>query len=101
MTTQALDAGFFNASGFPTATFTAQITAEGDGYLADGTLTIKDITMQVALPFTLDLDGNAARMVGQLAIDRRSFEVGQSMSDETNLAFAVDVDISLSAARGQ
>jgi len=55
----------------------------------------------IALPFTLDLDGDAARMAAQLTIDRRSFDVGQSMSDETNLAFAVDVTINLSATRGQ
>ena len=101
VTSQALDADFFNAAGFPTAMFTAQITADGDAYLADGTLTIKGIAVPIALPFTLVLDGDAARMAAQVTIDRRSFDVGQSMSDETNLAFAVDVTINLSATRGQ
>ena len=101
VTGQALGADFFNTTGFPTATFAAQITAEGDAYLADGMLTIKDITMPVSLPFTLVVDGNVAQMAGQVTIDRRTFAVGQSMGDETNLAFAVDIAINLSATRGQ
>ena len=101
VTGQALGADFFNATGFPTATFAAQITAEGDAYLADGMLTIKDIAMPVSLPFTLVVDGDVAQMAGQVTIDRRTFAVGQSMGDETNLAFAVDIAINLSATRGE
>ena len=101
VTSQALGADFFNTAGFPTATFAAQITADGDAYLADGTLTIKDIAMPVSLPFTLTLDGDVAQMVGQVTVDRRTFSVGQSMGDETNLAFAVDIAISLTATRGE
>ena len=101
VTGQALGADFFHATGFPTATFAAQITAEGDAYLADGMLTIKDISMPVSLPFTLVVDGDVAQMAGQVTIDRRTFAVGQSMGDETNLAFAVDIAINLSATRGE
>ena len=101
VTSQALGADFFNATGFPTATFTAQITADGDAYLADGTLTIKDISMPVSLPFTLTLDSDVAQMAGQVTIDRRTFAVGDSMGDETNLAFAVDIAINLTATRGE
>ncbi len=101
VTSQALEADFFNAAGFPTATFSAQITAVGDAYLADGTLTIKGIAMPIALPFSLVLDGDVAQMSGQITIDRRSFAVGQTMGDETNLAFAVDVAISLTATRAE
>jgi polyisoprenoid-binding protein YceI len=99
VTGDALGTDFFNAEAFPTAVFTADIVAEGDSYIAEGTLTIKDITAPVTLPFTLVLDGDSADMVGSLVIDRQTFEIGKSMSDESNLAFAVTVNIALSATR--
>ncbi len=100
VTNQAMGADFFNAETFPTATFQADITAAETGYVADGTLTIKDNTIPVALPFTLDIADDTATMTGQLALDRRDFGIGQSMNDETNLGFPVIVDINLTATRG-
>ena len=97
VTSQALGADFFDATAFPTATFTADIIEDGDGYLADGTLVIKDIAAPLTLPFTLVIDGDTAEMTGSVIIDRQTFQIGQSMGDETNLAFAVAVDISLTA----
>lgn len=46
---------FFNAAKYPTITFHSEkITAEGDNhFVAHGTLTIKDVTKEVALPFEL------------------------------------------------
>lgn len=99
VTGQALDADFFNATTFPTAVFTGDIRADGDNYVADGTLTIKDVSAPLSLPFTLVLDGDTATMNGSVVIDRRTFAIGQSMSDETNLAFPVQVDIALTATR--
>ena len=100
VTNDALGADFFNANAFPTAVFAAVIEAEDAGaYVADGTLTIKDVTAPLTLPFALLLDGDTAQMQGSVVIDRRSFNIGQSMSDESNLAFAVAVDIALTATR--
>ncbi len=99
VTNQAMGADFFNAETFPTATFQADITAAETDYVADGTLTIKDNTIPVALPFTLDIADDTATMTGQLALDRRDFGIGQSMNDETNLGFPVIVDINLTATR--
>jgi polyisoprenoid-binding protein YceI len=79
--------------------FKADIVAEGDAYVANGTLTIKDISLPLSLPFTLTIDGDVATMFGTASIDRRDFKIGDNMSDESNLAFAVAVDISLSATR--
>ncbi len=100
VTNQAMGADFFNAETFPTATFQADITAAETDYVANGTLTIKDNTIPVALPFTLDIADDTATMTGQLALDRRDFGIGQSMNDETNLGFPVIVDINLTATRG-
>ena len=101
VTGQALGADFFDAATFPTATFTADITADGDAYIAAGTLTIKGTSVPVTLPFDLVLDGDTAQMSGQTNLDRLAFGVGQSMADETNLGFGVDVAITLTATRGQ
>ncbi|SFR41721.1 Cytochrome b561 [Yoonia tamlensis] len=96
---QAMGADFFDAAAFPTAAFTADITADGPDYLATGSLQIKDITLPVVLPFALDLDGDTAEMSGTLALDRRDFAIGQSVADESNLAFAVAVTVNLRATR--
>ena len=99
VTDQAMGTDFFNAEVFPTATFTASIVADGDDYLADGTLTIKGNEVPVKLPFVLTIDGDTAEMAGAVSLDRRDFEIGQSMNDETNLSFAVTVNVSLTATR--
>ena len=99
VTSQAMGADFFNAEAFPTTTFTANIRGADGSYTADGTLMIKEATVPVALPFTLDITGDTAQMSGNLTLDRRDFGIGQSMSDESNLAFAVDVAINLTATR--
>ncbi len=100
VTGDALGTNFFNAEAFPTAVFNADIVTEGPNYVAKGTLTIKDSTMPLSLPFTLTLDGNNAVMAGTINIDRRDFQIGDNMSDESNLSFAVAVDINLTATRG-
>jgi len=99
VTNDALGTDFFNASTFPTAVFAADIVANGDAFLAEGALTIKGITAPITLPFTLTLDGDTAQMASSVVIDRQTFQIGQSMSDESNLAFAVTVDIALTATR--
>ena len=96
---QAMGADFFDVENFSTATFAADITADGTTYLATGTLTIKGFTVPVTLPFVLQRDGDTAKMAGSLALDRRDFAIGQSMADETNLGFGVTVTINLTATR--
>ena len=68
----------FYVAEYPTAQFTANgFAAEGDDvYGTIGTLTIRDVTQQVTLPFTLSIDGHRAHAVGELVIDRMDFGVG-------------------------
>jgi cytochrome b561/polyisoprenoid-binding protein YceI len=99
VTDQAKGPDFFNPADFPTATFTADITVEEDQYAADGTLTIKDQTVPVTLPFDLDVDGLTATMSGTTPLDRRNFNVGSSVTDAGTLAFEVRIDINLTATR--
>lgn len=99
VTDQALGADFFNAESFPTAVFQADINLTDAGYVADGTLTIKDQSIPISLPFDLTLDGDTARMSGSTTLDRRAFGIGQSVTDAATLAFEVAVDIALVATR--
>ena len=99
VTDQAMGPDFFDATAFPTATFTGPILAEGDDYRVDGTLTLKGITAPVALPFTLSIDGDTATMSGQTQVNRQTFGIGDSMADESNLGFPVVIDVTLTATR--
>ena len=99
VTDQAMGADFFNAESFPTAVFQADINLTDAGYVADGTLTIKDQSIPISLPFDLTLDGDTARMSGSTTLDRRAFGIGQSVTDAATLAFEVAVNIALVATR--
>lgn len=99
VTDQAMGADFFNAENFPTAVFQADINLTDTGYVADGTLTIKDQSAPISLPFDLTLDGDTAQMNGSTTLDRRNFGIGQSVTDAATLAFDVAITITLVATR--
>ncbi|MFW2587591.1 cytochrome b/b6 domain-containing protein [Sagittula sp. SSi028] len=99
VTNQALGADFLSAEDHPTATFTAPIVRTEDGYIAEGTLALKDHEVPVTLPFTLTLEGDVAQMEGQAVLDRRNFSIGDSMTDPAQLGFEVIIDVALTAER--
>lgn len=101
VTDQAMGADFFDATNHPTATFTAQIKPGQDGYIAEGTLKIKDTEMPLVLPFSLNVNEDRAEMDGSLTLNRMDFGVGANMQDESSLALAVDVVVKLTATRGE
>lgn len=101
VTTQALGADFFDAEAFPTAAFSAALERSADGYVAVGTLTVKDQSMPVTLPFDLSVADGVASMSGTTAVDRRDFAVGTSQSDEASLGFGVDISVNLTARDGE
>ena len=100
VTDQAMGPDFFNTAEHPTAVFEADLFAEQDEvYLARGTLTIKGQSVPLDLPFSLDIQDATAQMSAQITLNRLDFGVGASMADESSLAFAVVVDITLTAQR--
>ena len=100
VTSQAVGDEFLAASDFPTATFAADILpGEDGGYVADGTLELRGATVPVTLPFTLTLDGDSAVMEGVVPVDRRDFGIGDAYADETNVGFAVEIAVGLTAVR--
>lgn len=74
---------FFAIEQFPESTWTSTaIRANGDGYEADGELTLRDITAPQPILFTLSPDGDDLvaegrfTMGGSTEIDRSRFDVG-------------------------
>lgn len=98
---QAMGADFFDSAQYPTALFKADLFKTETGYEARGPLTIRDKSLDVVLPFTLDLQGDTATVSGELELNRMDFDVGTSQPTEASLGFAVTVSVELTATRGE
>ena len=95
---------FFSAANFPKATYVARsFTAAGPNrYSASGVLTLRGVTRPLTLPFSLVITGPAARMSGQVAINRLAFGVGQNeWKATTTLPATVQLTIALNARRAK
>ncbi|MFO7759618.1 MAG: cytochrome b/b6 domain-containing protein [Roseovarius sp.] len=102
VTSQAMDADYFNEDDHPTARFAADLMAgdaEGAGKIAKGTLTIRDQSVPVEMPFEVAIEGDTATASGGLTVDRRNFDIGQGVDDEGALAYSVDISFELTATR--
>lgn len=101
VTAQAMGPDFFDAAQFQTAIFKADLITGVDGFLAEGTLSIKEKTVPISMPFRLSTTGDDANVTAQITLDRRNFGIGENMPDESSLAFAVDISVNLTAVRTQ
>jgi polyisoprenoid-binding protein YceI len=54
-------------------------------------------TVPVTLEFTLETDGQTAKMQGTATLDRRDFGMGKGYTDESTVGFGVDVTVNLIA----
>ncbi|NNF72934.1 MAG: cytochrome [Rhodobacteraceae bacterium] len=99
VTAQALGPDFLDAALYPTAEYSAEILRANGAYAASGTLTVKGKSAPATLPFTVEIDGDIATLLGETVLDRRSFGIGDGYADESTLAFPVTVRISLTARR--
>ncbi len=93
---------WFDAKSHPAARFvSSEIAAAGEGaYEAKGQLTIRDVTRDVVLPFTLEIDGDNAHAEGALQIIRSDYQVGQGeFADGRWVALEVGVDVVIDATR--
>lgn len=74
--------------------------ADGNKYIAIGNLTIRGVTMPVSMPFTLDIQGNTAKIQGEVALNRLDFRIGTGQwEDEKTVGHSVRVLIDLTAVR--
>lgn len=91
---------WFATAMFPTATFrSSAIRAEGSGYVADGTLTIRDKTLPASLPFEVTIEGDVARMKGELTIDRRAYGLGVGGWQDSHVDAGVKVEVAVTAKK--
>jgi polyisoprenoid-binding protein YceI len=94
------DVGHFAQAHFEAASFQPK---GGDAYEAVGTLSIRGVKKDVVLPFTLDIQGDAATAKGQLKIVRTDFGVGQGpwkSGDTVGLDVTITVDLIAHPAPG-
>lgn len=91
---------WFNVKSFPKAVFQSDdFTKTGpNSYEAQGTLTMKDKSQPLTLPFTLDIAGAKAEMAGSVTLDRTLWEVGTgAWATDEWVSTDVTVDIKISA----
>ncbi len=93
---------FLDVARLPEARFTSESVTRGsgDGYQARGKLTIREVTRDVTLPFTLRIEGGQANARGTLGIKRLDYGVGRNEWAATNyVANEVAIDITVVASR--
>ncbi|MEL6258584.1 MAG: YceI family protein, partial [Pseudomonadota bacterium] len=93
---------WLNTAAFPTADVEIlDVSNMGDGrYASTARLTLKDVTVDTAFPFTLEIDGETARMTGQAVFQRTPLDLGQSSDPNADwVSEDVTVDVIVEATR--
>jgi cytochrome b561/polyisoprenoid-binding protein YceI len=99
---QATSSDGFASDAHPDAVFVSEAFAEdpGGGYLAQGALTLRGITVPLTLAFTFEEADGVARVSGSGTVDRLAFGIGQSnAADEGWLKYPVEIVFDLTASR--
>lgn len=93
---------WFAADEFPQAVFVSQEVRKlgPESYEADGRLTIRDVSQDLTLPFTLQLAGNSGEASGSVTLMRDAFGVGRGeFATEEWIPFAVGVEFEIAASQ--
>jgi len=93
---------WFDTDQYPKATFetTSFQHVDGDRFKAEGKLTIKGNTHPITLPFTWTTQGDAARMEGDVTLDRSNYKVGTGeWAAGDTVGLNVDVHVRLKLER--
>ncbi|MFP4538648.1 MAG: cytochrome b/b6 domain-containing protein [Dichotomicrobium sp.] len=93
---------WFNTGDYPKAVFTADgaARAEGDNaYVLNGTLELKGNAGDVAVPFTIDAEGDTATANGNITINRLEYGVGPdgpvsgiTVGEEVTISFTLHAE---------
>jgi len=92
----------FQTTRFPTARFvtTGFTHKAGNDYVATGKLSLKGVTRDVTLPFTLTLQGNQAHMKGSAVVIRTDYGIGTgTWAAPSPVAHEVTVNIDIVATK--
>lgn len=95
---------WFDAKKFPQAKFVSnKITSKGQGaYEAIGTLTIRDVTLPLTVPFSLTITGDKALAKGRVTLQRQKFGIGRGeFATDEWVGFDVAVDYTINAAKAK
>ena len=93
---------WFNSAAFPTANVEIlDVASIGDGaFTSTARLTLKDITVDTAFPFTLDINGDKAQMTGQAVFQRTPLDLEQSSDPNADwVSEDITVDVIVEATR--
>jgi len=72
----AMAADFLDAEKYPTIRFASNtVTPTEKGFVANGNLTIKDVTREIAIPFTFDGAGDEGVFRGQFELNRSDYNL--------------------------
>jgi polyisoprenoid-binding protein YceI len=69
-------------------------TAANGNYVAQGSLSLRGVSVPVTLPFTLTINGKQAVMQGQTSVKRMAFGIGKS-SDATGEWVSLDIPLKI------
>jgi len=94
---------WFDTKNHPTAIYESDsIRADGDSYIASGTLTLKGISQPVLFPFTLEQTGDLAVMNANFPINRTRWNIGAAPWDtEEYVGLDVMMDIRVAAEKAE
>lgn len=96
-------APLFDVASHPEGRFrSSEIVAAGEGYEARGELTLRGVTREVVLPFTLAIEAGVAEAAGRLEIRRLDYGIGQGQWQDTSMvADPVAIVFELRAERAE
>lgn len=92
---------WFNVPEFPTATFETKSIRKGEngGYIAISDLTMRGVTKEVELPFTVVIENAKAHAKGEITVSRTEYGIGQGqwaastvVGDEVRIFFDLQAD---------
>lgn len=95
---------WFNVSSFPSAGVEVLDISEtsAGAYTSTARLSLKELTVDAAFAFNLQIDGDAARMTGQAVFQRSALDLGQASDPNADwVSEDVTVDVVVAATRSE
>ncbi len=93
---------WFFVKSFPKAIFESRefIHIQDETYQAKGSLTLRGVTKDIVLPFTLHIENATAHMEGSFSLSRRDYDVGRGMwKSDADVGHKVDIHIIVNASK--
>ncbi|SEK19538.1 Polyisoprenoid-binding protein YceI [Parapedobacter koreensis] len=80
---------FLDAEQYPTIRFaSSKITPSNDGFIAQGTLTIKNVSKEMTIPFTFDDTGSEGVFRGNFKLNRKDYNL-----EKNRIGEVIDVEL--------